>query len=56
MATKDAHLSSLHLSRLGARPTLRATSRYKVTLLNTEGKAVDLIANGLEHIGSNWAQ
>jgi hypothetical protein len=48
--------SSVRLSELGAGPTLGASARYKVTLLNMEGQAVDLIAYGLEHISSNWTQ
>jgi hypothetical protein len=44
--------SSLRLSGLGSGPTLWATSKYKVTLLRTDGQDVDLVAHGLESIAS----
>ncbi len=45
--------SSLKLSGLGSGPALRATYRYKVTLMRTDGQIVELIAHGLETIASN---
>jgi hypothetical protein len=45
--------SSLKLSGLGSGPALRATYRYKVTLMRTVGQIVELTAHGLETIASN---
>ncbi len=45
--------SSLKLSGLGSGPALRATYRYKVTLMRTDGQMVELVAHGLETIASN---
>jgi hypothetical protein len=50
---KQMGRSSLKLSGLGSGPALRATYRYKVTLTQTNGQRVDLIAHGLETIALN---
>jgi hypothetical protein len=38
--------TSLKLSGLGSGPALRATYRYKVTLMRTDGQIVELVAHG----------
>jgi len=45
--------SSLKLSGLGSGPAWKATYRYKVTLMRTDGQKVELVTHGLETIASN---
>ncbi len=45
--------SSLKLSGLGSGTALKATYKYRVTLVQTDGQKVELIAHGLENIASN---
>ena len=45
--------SSLRLSGLGSGPSIKATVKYKVPLLDTGGNVIEVVAHGLDHIASN---